>query len=173
MKKLTFALFVALGATLLVSCGPKVDTPENLGKSLLEAISSQDKEAFAELFITKEEMTSLFDEASKTQKDESTKKQVEDYKSAMVGSFDDVVTKNMTTSYDRTIEKANKKGIKWDEVEFVRVESKEDNDLFKSVDCRVYFKTDNSTDLFLVFSAFQIGDEWKIVSSEGGIGGFK
>jgi hypothetical protein len=174
MKKLTFALFVAFGATMFVSCGPKIDTPENLGKSLLEAVSSQDKEAFTELFISKEEMTTLFETAGKTQMDEAQKTRFEEVKTRSVASFEEVVTKEITTSYDGINEKAKKENINWDKVEFVRIESKEDVDYqIKSVNCKVFFKTDTATDLFVKFSAVQIGDDWKIVNVGNGIGGSK
>ena len=70
MKKLTFALFVAAGAMMFVSCGPKMDTPENVGKSVLEAFQSQDAEKVGDLYVTKEDITALFDEAGKAQMDQ-------------------------------------------------------------------------------------------------------
>jgi len=173
MKKLTFALFVAFGATLFVSCGPKIDTPENLGKSLLEAFCAQDKEAVAELFMTKEEMVALIEEESKTEMDEARRSGVERVKTDFIARGDEKISKEINESFEDINEKAKRESINWDEVEFVRLESKQDNWIFKSVKCKVFFKTESLTDLFLVFNASQIFGEWKIIGMEGGIGGFK
>jgi len=168
MKKLTFALFVAFGAALLVSCGPKIDTPENLGKSLLEAVSSQDKEAFTELFATKEEVTSFLEEAGKAQMPDSMKSKFEKRKTDILGKFDERVTNKITPSYDNTNENAKKESVNWEKAEFVSFESKEDNDFsIKSTQCKVFFKTETASNFYLKFRAIQIGDKWKLVEMDG------
>jgi hypothetical protein len=167
MKKLTFALFVAFGATMFVSCGPKIDTPENLGKSLLEAMSSQDKEAFTELFATKEDFTSFLEEAVKAQPD-SMKSKFGEFKTELLGKFDEQVTNKISPGYDKTNESAKKESVNWEKAEFVSFESKEDNDYnMKSVKGKVFFKTETAANLHLKFTAIQIGDKWKIIEMDG------
>jgi len=169
MKKLTFALFVAFGATLFASCGPKIDTPENLGKSLIEALSSQDQEAYAKLVITKEEMLSLIDEAAKTQLDESAKMGLEEMKTDVQGSFDEKVAKAIKETYDSINKDAKKENINWEEVEFVSAEITETKDPFnfKAVDININFKTETATNLHLNIDALQVEGEWKIVDMDG------
>jgi hypothetical protein len=169
MKKLTFALFVAFAATMFVSCGPKIDTPENLGKSLIEALSSQDQEDYAELFMTKEEMLSLIDEAGKTQTDEATKSGLEEEKKNVQEKFDERVTQSIKKSYDEINKDATEEKINWEKVEFVSVESKEETNQFKVkiLNARVYFKTENALNFYLDYSALQVDGDWKIVDVDG------
>ena len=168
MKKLTFALFVAFGATLFVSCGPKIDTPENLGKSLLEAMSSQDKEAFTELFATKEDFASFVDEAGKAQMPDSMKNKLGEYKTKMLGVFDEKVTNKITLYFDKTNENAKKENVNWEKAEFVSFESKEEYDgKLKYLAGKVFFKTETASNFYLKFTAIQIGDDWKIVDMDG------
>jgi hypothetical protein len=168
MKKLTFALFVAFGATMFVSCGPKIDTPENLGKSLLEAMSSQDKEAFTELFATKEDYTAYLDQAAKSQMPDSIKNKFDEVKTKEISRFDEYVTNQILPSYDKTNEYAQKANVNWEKAEFVSFESKEDNDFnMKRILGKVYFKTDTGSNFYLKFTALQIGDDWKIVDVDG------
>jgi hypothetical protein len=165
MKKLTFALFVAFGATMFVSCGPKIDTPDNLGKSLLEALSSQDQEAYADLFMTKEEMMSLMEEAGKTLTEEGEKSRFEAEKKEMEENFDGRVTYEIKLSYFENMYNAEGLRINWGKVEFVSVESREEIDQYKvkRADLKLYFKTENSSYFYLDFSALQVDGDWKIV----------
>jgi hypothetical protein len=168
MKKLTFALFVAAGAMMFVSCGPKMDTPENVGKSVLEAFKSQDEEKVGELYVTKEEMTAIFEEAGKTQMDSSAKAMYEGVKKEFVDGFDANMTKAKTESFKGTNEEAKEENINWEKVEFVRVESKEDVDFgMKALNGKVFFKTETGTEFYIRFNALQTGDSWKLVSVNG------
>ena len=170
MKKLTFALFVALGASLFVSCGPKVDTPENLGKSLLEAMISQDQQAYADLFITQEEMNALFEEAGKIQMDEAMKSRFEQYKKGMQDRFNQ---QTIQASFDEANEDAKKASLNWENVEFVSAESGDGSNEFNInlIGGMVQFKPEKSTEsnsnFYLRFYAVQIGDEWKIIRMSG------
>ncbi|MFM9422653.1 MAG: hypothetical protein RIR06_1114 [Bacteroidota bacterium] len=168
MKKLTFALFVAAGAMMFVSCGPKMDTPENVGKSVLEAFQSQDAEKVGDLYVTKEDMTALFDEAGKVQMDSMQKAGFEAGKKMMVEGFDMNMAKEKTESFSETNKDAIEANINWEKVEFVRVESKEEMDLgMKTMSGKVFFKTETGTEFYLRFSAVQIEDSWKIVAIRG------
>ena len=168
MKKLTCALFVAFGATLFVSCGPKIDTPENLGKSLLEAMSSQDKEAYTELFATKEDITKYLDQAATSQMPDSIKNKFEKGKTEEISRLSEQVTNKISPDYDKTNEYAQKANVNWEKAEFVSFESKEDNNFnLKAVSGKVYFKTDTGSNFYLKFQAIQVGEDWKIVDMDG------
>ena len=126
MKKFSFTLISALGVMVLFSCGPKMDTPENVGNSVLEAIKSQDEEKVGKLYITKEEMTEAKTEAGKTQMDSTDKAYYQSVKADFVDSFDLTMSMSKMESYKDTNEEAKVENINWENVEFVRVESKEE-----------------------------------------------
>jgi len=120
MKKFSFTLIAALGVMVLFSCGPKMDTPENVGNSVL------DEEKVGKLYITKEEMTEAKTEAGKTQMDSTDKAYYQSVKADFVDSFDLTMSISKMESYKDTNEEAKVENINWENVEFVLVESKEE-----------------------------------------------